>query len=182
MKISIFILAICTVATITAAQPSRTEFTYPPNPIHDFRPNSDTVPTAYAISTQFDSILVFRFKYQADLLASLDSLVKCCKIRNAVILSGIGSVVSYHFHIVSNRSFPSKNVFVKDTLAPADIVNLNGYVIDGRAHAHITFADTDRAFGGHLELGTNVFTFAIVTIGVFNDGIDLKRVDDKTYR
>ena len=33
-----------------------------------------------------------------------------------------------------------------------------------------------------LEPGTNVFTFAIVTVGVFGDGVDLSRIDDKTYR
>jgi len=27
-----------------------------------------------------------------------------------------------------------------------------------------------------------VFTFAVVTVGVFKDGIDLSRVDDKNYR
>ena len=136
----------------------------------------------YAMSTQFDSIFVLRFKYQADLSTDLDSLVKRYKIRNAVILSGIGSVRNYHYHVVSNRTFPSKNIFVKDTTAPADIVSMNGYIIDGRIHAHITFSDADKAFGGHLERGTTVFTFAIVTIGVLKEGIDLRKIDDKTYR
>jgi hypothetical protein len=43
-------------------------------------------------------------------------------------------------------------------------------------------ADADHSFGGHLEPGTTVFTFAVVTVGVFKSGIDLSRVDDKTYR
>jgi hypothetical protein len=34
---------------------------------------------------------------------------------------------------------------------------------------------------GHLEPGTEVFTFVVVTIGVMNE-VDLGRVDDKTYR
>jgi predicted DNA-binding protein with PD1-like motif len=101
---------------------------------------------------------------------------------NGVILSGIGSVRGYHVHVVCNRTFPSKNTFVKDTTAPADIVSMNGYVIDERVHAHITLADADKAFGGHLESGTNVFTFAVVTVGVFKEGMDLSRVDDKSYR
>jgi predicted DNA-binding protein with PD1-like motif len=33
---------------------------------------------------------------------------------------------------------------------------------------------------GHLEKGTEVLTFAIVTVGVLNT--DLGRVDDQTYR
>ena len=59
---------------------------------------------------------------------------------------------------------------------------MNGYIIDGRAHPHITFSDEEKAFGGHLEPGTQVFTFAVVTIGVLSDDVDLARVDDKTHR
>ena len=73
-------------------------------------------------------------------------------------------------------------MFVKDAAAPADLISMNGYVIEGKIHAHMTLATPDHAFGGHLEPGTSVFTFAIVTIGVLNDGVDLSRVDDKSYR
>src|SRR5208282_4976095 len=104
---------------------------------------------------------------QTDLLDGLESMVKQQKIRNGVILAGIGSVRSYHFHTVSNGTFPTKNIFVKAPAGPADIVSMNGYVIDGRVHAHISLADADKAFGGHLESGTSVFTFAVVTVGVF---------------
>jgi predicted DNA-binding protein with PD1-like motif len=85
-------------------------------------------------------------------------------------------------HSVSNRDFPSKNIITKDPTAPADLVGMNGYIIDGKIHAHMTLANADHAFGGHLEPDTTVFTFAIVTIGVFTDNMDLSRVDDKTYR
>jgi len=43
-------------------------------------------------------------------------------------------------------------------------------------------AIADKAFGGHLEPGTEVFTFAIVTVGVLPDNLDLTKLDDKTYR
>jgi hypothetical protein len=33
-----------------------------------------------------------------------------------------------------------------------------------------------------LEPGTTVFTFAIVTLGILGDGVDMSRVDDKAYR
>jgi predicted DNA-binding protein with PD1-like motif len=81
-----------------------------------------------------------------------------------------------------NRTFPTKNVYLQDPSQPADLVNVNGYVIDGRVHAHVTLTDADRAFGGHLEPGTNVFTFAIVTLGILSEPIDLSRVDDWNYR
>jgi predicted DNA-binding protein with PD1-like motif len=127
-------------------------------------------------------VLIFRFKYHADLLAGMEKMVKENKIRNAVILSGAGSVRGYQVHQVSNRTMPSKNMLVKDPTAPADLIGMNGYIIDGKVHAHVTLANPDKAFGGHLEPGTEVFTFAIVTVGVLPDNLDLSKLDDKTYR
>ena len=112
----------------------------------------------------------------------MEKIVREQKIENAVILAGAGSVRGYQIHQVSNRTFPSKNMFVKNPTAPADLIGMNGYIINGKIHAHMTLANPDKAFGGHLEPGTLVFTFAIVTIGVMNDGVDFKHLDDKAYR
>ncbi len=182
MRSLIAALALLAVTAVLSTQQTRTEVTKPTTPADDSKPNSDKVPEVYAIGGRFDRVLVLRFKYQADLLAGLESMVKQHKIRNAVILAGAGSLRGYHVHSVSNRTFPSKNIYVKDPTAPADITGMNGYIIDGRVHAHLTMTDADKAFGGHLEAGTTVFTFAVVTIGVLDDGTDLRRVDDKTYR
>jgi predicted DNA-binding protein with PD1-like motif len=182
MQKLILILALVTLANTTAAQQTRREVTNAATTIDDSKPNNDLVPDVYTLTGTFERIEVLRLKYKADLLAGLEAMMKQQKIRNAVILSGIGSVRSYQYHVVSNRTFPSKNMYVTDTSAPADLVNMNGYIINGRVHAHVTFANADKAFGGHLESGTNVFTFAIVTIGVLSDTADLSRVDDKTYR
>jgi|YNPNPStandDraft_1061719.scaffolds.fasta_scaffold05494_8 predicted DNA-binding protein with PD1-like motif len=164
------------------AQQTRKEVVKPTTPADDARPNSDQVPEVYAVAARIERVLILRFKYQADLLGGLERMVQQHKIRNAVILAGAGSVRGYHVHSVSNRTFPSKNIYVRDPSAPADIVAMNGYVLEGRVHAHLTLADADKAFGGHLEPGTEVFTFAIVTLGVLDQGADLRRADDKTYR
>jgi uncharacterized protein len=169
-------------ASFALAAPTRTEVGRPTTAAEDTKPNSDAVPEAYAIAGQFERTVVLRFKNKADLLPCLERMVKEQGIRNGVILAGIGSVNSYHYHMVSNTTFPSKNIFIKNPEAPADIVSMNGYIVDGKVHIHIMFTDADKAFGGHLEPGTSVFTFAVVTIGVFKDGIDLRRVDDKNYR
>ena len=182
MRPLVQILVFLAMVTVTTAQSPRTELTNATTPAEDSKTNSSAVPDVYALSGQFDRVLVLRFKYQTDLLAGLERMVKEQKIHNAVILAGIGSVRGYHFHTVSNGTFPSKNIYVKNPTGPADIVSMNGYVIDGRVHAHLTLADPDTAFGGHLEPGTTVFTFAVVTVGIFKDGIDLSRVDDKSYR
>ncbi len=152
------------------------------DPAQDTRPNSDKVPDTYALSGLLQRVVVLRFKFGTDLLAGLNEMVKQEKIQNAVILSGVGSVRNYQVHQVGNRDFPPKDVFVKNPSAPADILSMSGVVANGRVHSHITLANADKAFGGHLEADTTVFTFAIVTLGVVDDNLDLSQVDDWNYR
>ncbi|HZQ51537.1 MAG TPA: PPC domain-containing DNA-binding protein [Bryobacteraceae bacterium] len=173
----------CIASAVLCAQETRREIVNPsPNAADDTKGNSNLVPDVYAITGHFERIVILRFKYDTDLLAGMQKIVKEQKIRNAVILSALGSVRGYQLHQVSNRTFPSRDTFIKNPAAPADIIGMNGYIIDGRIHAHMAMANPDKAFGGHLEPGTTVFTFAVVTLGVLNDATDLRRVDDKTYR
>lgn len=176
------VLTFLCAAAVWSQQTRREIVNAAPTPEGDRKPNSDSVPDVYAITGKFDRVVILRFKFGTDLLDGIKKMVAKEKIKNAVILAGAGSVRGYQVHQVSNRDFPSKNVFVKDPTAPADLISMNGYVINGSIHAHMTLANPDEAFGGHLEPGTTVFTFAIVTIGVLDDSADLSRVDDKTYR
>jgi predicted DNA-binding protein with PD1-like motif len=182
MKRLFITLALSLAACLAGAQETRTTTTMATTPAEDSKANSDAVPQGYAINSQFQRVVLLRFKFKTDLLAGIKEMVKQEKIKNAVILSGIGSVRSYSYHATTNREFPSMDTFVKNPNASADIAGMNGYVIGGRVHAHITFANPDKCFGGHLEPGTEVFAFAVVTLGVLDDKIDLSRIDDKTYR
>jgi hypothetical protein len=182
MKTIPCLVALGIAASVGWGQQTRKEVTKSISAVEDSKLNSSEVPDVIALPGQFSRILVLRFKYDTDLLAGLEKKVKEEKIKNAVILAGAGSVRNYNFHVVSNRTFPSKNMYVSDPSGPADIASMNGYVIDGRVHTHLTMTNADKAFGGHLEAGTTVYTFAVVTLGVFADDMDLSRVDDKTYR
>lgn len=164
------------------AQQTRRVVTHAANPTDDKRPNSDKVPAVEMLNAKIDRVVILRFKYGTDLLAGLQQAVKEQKIRNAVILSGFGSVRNYQVHQVGNRDLPPKDVMVKDPTAPADILSMSGVVMNGRVHAHITLANAEYAFGGHLEPDTNVFTFAVVTLGVLDDNLDLTRLDDWNHR
>jgi predicted DNA-binding protein with PD1-like motif len=174
------VLLVMMCAMLAGAQETRHEVTN--NAPDDKKPLSPQVPDVYAISTQFQRVVVLRFKFETDLLAGLEKMVKSEKIKNAVILSAFGSVRGYQVHQVSNRDFPSKNMFVKDPTKPADIIGMSGFVMDGKLHPHITLAVPEKSFGGHLEPGTTVFTFAVVTLGVLPDNIDFTKLDDKSYR
>ena len=177
----ISILALMTTALLTAQETRKTIVNRSPNPADDSKENSATVPDVFAITGHFDRIVILRFKYKTDLLACMQQMVKQEHIQNGVILSGVGSVRGYQIHQVANRTMPSHDTFVSNPTQPADLVSMNGYVINGRIHAHVTLGTPEKAIAGHLEPGTTVFTFAVITIGVMSDA-DLSRVDDKTYR
>ncbi len=142
---------------------------------------AQTVPDEVSVSSEIKRVVIVRLKYDADLLDGLQQAVKDEKIKNAVILSGIGSVKSYHVHAVSNTTLPAKLAYTQHE-GPMDLIAVNGYVLGGRIHAHITMTDDQKAFGGHLHEGTKVFTFAIVTLGILDDNLDLHRFDDSSWR
>jgi predicted DNA-binding protein with PD1-like motif len=180
-KVKFLAVVVATVGVLCAQETRRTIKNPSANPKDDSKSNSSAVPDAYAIEGHFDRIVVIRLKYKANLLDGMNKIVKEQHIKNGVILSAAGSLRGYEIHTVSNRDMPSEDTFVKNPTQPADLVSMNGYVINGRIHAHMTIATPDRVIAGHVEEGNEVFTFAIVTIGVMNDA-NFDKLDDKTYR
>lgn len=169
-------------AGVLCAQETRRTITNPsPNPKDDSKANSSAVPDMYTLTGHFDRIVVIRLKNKANLLDGMVKAVKDEHIQNGVILSAIGSLRGYEVHSVSNRDLPTQDTIVKNPTQPVDLVGMNGYVINGRIHAHMTLATPDRVIAGHVEEGNEVYTYAIVTIGVMN-GTNLDKIDDKTYR
>jgi predicted DNA-binding protein with PD1-like motif len=130
---------------------------------------------------KFNRILVIRLRQGEDLLKGLQKAVVQEGVKNGVFMGAFGSLTSYHVHVVNNTTFPPKNIYTKGK-GPFDILSVTGAVIDGRLHPHLALSDSKRAYGGHLEEGSLVFTFAVVTLGVFEEGIRLDRFDDWNWQ
>lgn len=162
--------------------PAFAQTTHPKATPEDLRPNNPKVPDAYAINGHITRVVVMRMKFQADLLHGMEKLVKQENIRNGIILSGIGSLRGYRVHSVSSRDLPPSDTYVSDAKAPANLNAMNGYIVDGAIHAHVTLAldKGSRTISGHLEPGCEVLTYAIVTVGVLDTS--LGRVQDQNYR
>jgi len=179
MKLPVLILPVLLLSFLPAAAQIQRH----PATAEDARPNDPKVPDSYALSGRFDRILVLRMKFKTDLLTEMEKQVKAQHIKNAVILSGIGSVRGYRVHNVAGRDYPVPDMYVSAPNTPADLIGMNGYIVNGNIHAHIIMAlgdDKATTVSGHLEKGTQILTFGIVTLGVLNT--DLGRVDDLTYR
>ena len=116
------------------AQESRREITNAAaNPADDTKGLSDKVPDVYAMSTQFDRVVVLRFKFDTDLLAGLEKMVKQEKIRNAVILSGMraacaatrctrSAIATSPRRTCSSRIPPSRRI----------MIGMSGFIINGK--------------------------------------------------
>jgi len=76
MRKLIPILSLLSFLGTAATQPVRTEVTNATTTAVDTKPNSDKVPEVYPIEGKFERVVVLRFKYQADLLNGLESMVK----------------------------------------------------------------------------------------------------------
>ena len=129
----------------------------------------------HAEPARFGRMWGLRLDPGEDLLEGLQRAASELGVRDGAFLGGIGSLTSYHVHVVSSTDLPPTNAFMKGE-GPFDILVLTGHVMGGRVHAHLTFSDTEQAMGGHLEPGSHVLTFAIVTLAELLD-TDLSRFD-----
>jgi predicted DNA-binding protein with PD1-like motif len=132
------------------------------------------------ITTRFERIEIIRMKPGTDMLDGLNKAVKEKNIKNAVILAGIGSVTDYHYHVVSDKNLPPAEEFPKASV-PMDLVSMQGYILNGRVHAHIALSDENSVVGGHLENGTKALTFFIVTIGILSDSLHIESFDNYKF-
>jgi len=134
-------------------------------------------PEVYSLPSQFERIEIIRMQTGTDLLEGLNEFVRESEVKNAVILTGIGSVTDYHFHVVSDKKLPPAEEFPKASVA-MDLIAMQGYVLAGRVHAHITLSDANSVVGGHLEHGTKALTFFILTMGILPDNLNISNLDN----
>ena len=96
MKTTAFMFILLAITRLSPAQETKTERQSPAT-AYDAKANSDSVPDVYATTGQFERVVVIGLKNKADLLAGLEQGMKENGIRKAIILAGIGSVISYHY-------------------------------------------------------------------------------------
>ena len=167
MRSALFLIALAAaVVAVQAGVSSQPRSAMPAQP----------APAIQTLDANITQTVVIRLRYGMDLLDALKTAVTQKGIKNAVILSGVGSLTSYRVHVVDNTTFPPKEAF-PEAEGPQDLLNVNGYVMNGRVHAHVTFSNQEKAMGGHLEPGTRVFTFAIITLGVLDEKTSLAGFD-----
>ena len=120
--------------------------------------------------------VILRVETGGDLLETLLEFVRRQEVCFAVIVSAIGSATSYRYRVVTSSDIPPTEAFPSGNRA-VDVSHVQGYILEGRVHAHITFSDRQVSFGGHLEKGVNVLTVALLTLLVLPDNLEIGNWD-----
>ena len=67
-----------------------------------------------ALTPNIGRLHVLRLDPGTDLLEGLQIAVRQAGIRQGLILTGIGSLTSCHFHVVAEPQWPPADLFVRD--------------------------------------------------------------------
>lgn len=118
---------------------------------------------------------VIRVRLDRDdlLLESILAVIGQHGIQDGAVLTGVGSVQECTIHGVKSLAPAAEQEF-RTVRGPIEILNVNGLIAAGEPHLHITLANLQGAFGGHLEKGCRVLYRAELTIAVF-EGAPLAR-------
>lgn len=110
-------------------------------------------------------------------LESIQSEIKRLNIRTGIVTSGIGSARKIVYHRIGNLEKDPLNIFITME-GPTEIGAIQGLVIDGEPHLHITCYGEDGAYAGHLEPGCEVQYLAEVSILELLDADLVRNVDE----
>jgi len=97
------------------------------------------------------------------LLESIRDEIARLGIRDAVITSAIGSLSKVVLHRVTGMEREPVDEFI--TLEnPIELASLQGFVLDGHPHFHMTVSDLEQTYTGHLEEGTTVLYLVEISL------------------
>jgi len=119
-------------------------------------------------------IFAIRLKPNQDLKESLKNFVTSNNIEAGFILTTVGSLKQATLRFANQND----SKVLQDKF---EIVSLVGTLSTHGIHLHISISDKDgKTIGGHLEKGCLSYTTAEIVIGVSEDFIFVRTVDENT--
>jgi predicted DNA-binding protein with PD1-like motif len=119
-------------------------------------------------------IFALRLKPNQDLKESLKHFVTSNNIEAGFILTTVGSLKQATLRFANQND----SKVLQDKF---EIVSLVGTLSTHGIHLHISISDKDgKTIGGHLEKGCLIYTTAEIVIGVSEDFIFVRTVDENT--
>ena len=107
-------------------------------------------------SLKLSKIHLLRVDPGEDVLLCVKAFLQQEELRQAVVLGGYGTLATYHLHWVLNNQLPAVNTYANGE-GGIEILAMNGLVVEGEPHIHVTLSTQAGAYGGHLEEGCRAY-------------------------
>ena len=101
-------------------------------------------------------IHILRIDPGEDVLRSVTDFLTKTGVQQAIVLGGYGTLAADRLHWVTHNRIPSENV-VDGSEGGIEILGMNGLVVDGTPHIHVTLSTQKGAYGGHMEEGCKAY-------------------------
>lgn len=98
------------------------------------------------------NIHILRVDPGEDVLGSVTRYLAGSGVRQAVVMGGYGTLAAHHLHWVTHNRIPADETSGRGE-GGIEILSMNGLVVEGKPHIHVTLSTPDGAYGGHLEEG-----------------------------
>jgi len=113
-------------------------------------------------------------------LESIVDLVEKENVKDAVVVSAVGTLDQYRAHLVMTTGYPPENRFEHWKDKPLELALVSGVIANGDPHLHIVVSNSEKAYAGHLEKGCRVLYLAEIVI-IELKSIELKRAPDARH-
>ncbi|HEY5586157.1 MAG TPA: PPC domain-containing DNA-binding protein [Ruminiclostridium sp.] len=113
------------------------------------------------------------------LLESIQSVIERENIRNAFIVSGIGTLDYCVLHMVMTTSYPAVEHFEKWENKPLELSSIDGIIADGVPHLHMVVSDDEKAYSGHLEPGCRCLYLSEIVIQEIDELCLIRKRNDR---
>lgn len=97
------------------------------------------------------------------LLEGIQQAIEEAGIRDAAIISCVGTLSSMTWHRVTSLDMKPKEEY-PTVCGPLELCAVQGLVVAGTPHLHIICADQNSTYAGHLEPGCEVLYLAEVVL------------------
>jgi hypothetical protein len=129
----------------------------------------------YFSTQEIGRIFILRLDQGDMVLESINELIVKEGIKDAVVVSGIGTLDRCILHMVMTTGYPPVEHFERWEDKPLELASIDGIIADGKPHLHAVVSDREKAYAGHLENGCRVLYLAEIVI-VEVKSLDLTRV------
>lgn len=126
-------------------------------------------------SEEIGRTFILRLDQGDMVLESIKNLISKEKIKDAFVISGIGTLDKCVLHMVTTTGYPPKEYFKKWEDEPLELVSIDGIVADGEPHLHAVVSDTKQAYAGHLEDGCRILYLGEIVLMEIKS-LNLKRI------